>query len=391
MKRTFAIVFVSALLLAGCGSSKKQLENGNYDAAISKAVTEIRKNPKSSKDIETLERAMNVAVDQDNERIRYLKMEGRANAWDEIYLVYKKMSDRQSMVRTVTPIVYEGRTIEWPYVDYMQEMVEAKKKAADFYYAHGQELMKNGTKDSYRQAYSEFVRATEYAGDGYEGIDQLLQEARYLGISRVYVTVKNFSSVNFPDEFESELLALNLPRLNSEWVEYYTTIPQSDTQFDYLVNVNVRTVGVSPDRQFQRDTLVKRTVEDGFDYVKDERGNVMKDSLGNDIKVKKFKELQCALIRTFQVKECIIEGDVEMLSLYPEKTIKKEPIGATSNFDHVSARAIGDENALSDDQKRMLKSEVVEFPTDLDMVIMCTENLKTAIRGFMETNKRYIN
>ena len=334
---------------------------------------------------------MDIALEQDNERIRFLKVEGRANAWDEIYLIYKKMSDRQSMVRTVTPIEYEGRTIQWPYVDYMQGMVEAKKKAADFYYAHGRELMENGTKDSYRQAYNEFVRATEYVGDGYEGIDQMMQEARYLGISRVYVTVKNYSSVNFPEDFVQELLALDLPRLNSEWVEYYTTIPQNDTQFDYLVNVNMRTVGVSPDRQFQRDTLVKRTVEDGFDYVKDERGNVMKDSLGNDIKVKKYKELQCALIRTFQIKECIMEGDVEMLSLYPEKTIKKEPIGATSNFEHVSARAIGDENALSDDQKRMLKSEVIEFPTDLDMVIMCTENLKTAIRGFMETNKRYIN
>jgi hypothetical protein len=391
MKRTFAIVFVSALLLAGCGSAKKQLESGNYDAAINKAVTELRKNPRSSKDIETLERAMDIALEQDNERIRFLKVEGRANAWDEIYLIYKKMSDRQSMVRTVTPIEYEGRTIQWPYVDYMQEMVEAKKKAADFYYAHGRELMENGTKDSYRQAYNEFVRATEYVGDGYEGIDQMMQEARYLGISRVYVTVKNYSSVNFPEDFVQELLALDLPRLNSEWVEYYTTIPQNDTQFDYLVNVNMRTVGVSPDRQFQRDTLVKRTVEDGFEYVKDERGNVMKDSLGNDIKVKKYKELQCALIRTFQIKECIMEGDVEMLSLYPEKTIKKEPIGATSNFEHVSARAIGDENALSDDQKRMLKSEVIEFPTDLDMVIMCTENLKTAIRGFMETNKRYIN
>jgi hypothetical protein len=391
MKRTFAIVFVSALLLAGCGSAKKQLESGNYDAAINKAVTELRKNPRSSKDIETLERAMDIALEQDNERIRFLKVEGRANAWDDIYLIYKKMSDRQSMVRTVTPIEYEGRTIQWPYVDYMQEMVEAKKKAADFYYAHGRELMENGTKDSYRQAYNEFVRATEYVGDGYEGIDQMMQEARYLGISRVYVTVKNYSSVNFPEDFVQDLLALDLPRLNSEWVEYYTTIPQNDTQFDYLVNVNMRTVGVSPDRQFQRDTLVKRTVEDGFDYVKDERGNVMKDSLGNDIKVKKYKELQCALIRTFQIKECIMEGDVEMLSLYPEKTIKKEPIGATSNFEHVSARAIGDENALTDDQKRMLKSEVIEFPTDLDMVLMCTENLKAAIRGFMEMNKRYIN
>jgi len=118
---------------------------------------------------------------------------------------------------------------------------------------------------------------------------------------------------------------------------------------------------------------------------------VMKDSLGNDIKVKKFKELQCALIQTVQAKECVIQGDVEMLSFYPERTIKKEPIGARSNFEHISARAIGDVNALSEEQKKMLQSQPVQFPMDIDMVIMCTENLKSAIRGFMQANRRYIN
>jgi hypothetical protein len=390
MKRTFGILFIAALLVSGCGSSKKQLEVGNYDAAISKAVTELRKNPNDEKEIAILERAMNIALEQDNERIRLLKIEGRTNAWDEIYLIYKKMSDRQSAVRTVTPIRYEGRTIEWPYVDYMQEMVIAKKKAADFYYAHGQELMKNGTKDSYRQAFAEFVRAREYVGD-YPNIDQMMQESKYLGISRAYVTVKNYSATKFPDEFEKELLALDLPRLNNEWVEYHTTMPGDDTQIDYLVSINLRTVAVSPDKQFQRDTLIKATVEDGFDYVKDARGNVLKDSLGNDVKVKKYSNLQCALIRTFQVKECIIQGDVEMKALYPERTIKKEPIGATSNFEHISARAIGDVNALSVEQKKMLQSSIVEFPMDFEMIIMCTENLKNAIRGFMEANRRYIN
>jgi len=187
------------------------------------------------------------------------------------------------------------------------------------------------------------------------------------------------------------MIALDLPRLNSEWVDYYISLPDKDTQIDYLVNINLRIVGVSPDKQFQRDSLVKTTVEDGFDYVKDARGNVLKDSLGNDVKVKKYKDLQCALIQTFQVKECVIEGDVEILALYPEKAIKKEPIGATSDFKHVSARAIGDVNALSAEQKKLLQSQIIAFPTDLDMVIMCTENLKQAIRGFMETNRRYIN
>ena len=390
MKRTIGILFVAAMLMSGCGSSKKQLEIGNYDAAISKAVAELRKKPDSEKDIETLERAMNIALEQDNERIRFLKMEGRANAWDEIYMIYQKMNDRQSAVRTVTPIRYQGRSIEWPYVDYMQEMVDAKKKAADFYYEHGQELMKNNTKESYRQAYAEFARARDYMGD-YPNIDQMMQESHYLGISRAWVTVKNYSAIQFPEEFEKELLALDLPRLNKEWVEYHTTMPGNDTQIDYQININLRMIAVTPDRQYQRDTLVKATVEDGFEYVKDARGNVMKDSLGNDIKVKKFKELQCALIQTVQAKECVIQGDVEMLSFYPERTIKKEPIGARSDFEHISARAIGDVNALSEEQKKMLQSQPVQFPMDIDMVIMCTENLKSAIRGFMQANRRYIN
>lgn len=389
MKKTVTILFVASLLIAGCGSSKKYVESGNYDAAINKAVAELRKNPKSEKDIVSLERAMNIALDQDNERIRFLKIEGKSASWDEIYLIYKKMSDRQSLVRTVTPLKYSGRSIEWPYVDYMQEMVIAKKNAADFYFAHGKELMKNSTKDSYRQAYYEFIRAKDYVGD-YEGIDQMILESKSLGISRVYVTLKNYSATKFPEEFEKDLLALDLPRLNSEWVEYHTDLLSEDTQYDYLVNINMRSVAVSPDKQFQRDSLVKTTIEDGFEYVKDVRGNVMKDSLGNDLKTKKYTNLQCALIQTYQVKECVIAGDVEIKSLSPEKVIKKEPIGSTSNFEHVSARAIGDVRALSAEQKEMLKSTVIEFPTDLDMVIMCSENLKKAIRGFMETNKRYI-
>ncbi|MCB0799963.1 MAG: hypothetical protein KDB91_05630, partial [Bacteroidales bacterium] len=107
MKRTLGILFVAAIIMSGCGSSKKQLEIGNYDAAINKAVAELRKKPDNEKEIEILERAMNIALEQDNERVRFLKIEGRANAWDEIYLIYKKMSDRQSAVRTVTPIRYQ--------------------------------------------------------------------------------------------------------------------------------------------------------------------------------------------------------------------------------------------------------------------------------------------
>jgi hypothetical protein len=389
MKRIVPFISIMIILLSGCGSSKKQLEKGNYDAAIDKAVKQLRKDPKDEKQIAILTQSYKVANDQDNERIRFLKMENRPGNWDEIYLTYNALNSRQSLVRTVTPLMPAGQASEFAYVDYMPEMVSAKRKAADFYYGHGSELMKNGTKESYRQAYAEFVRAKDYVGD-YEGIDNKIQEARYQGMSRVFVSVQNTSIIKFPREFEQDLLALDLPSLNSDWVEYHTQNLNNNTEYDYFVNVNVKNVAVSPDQTVPKDQVIKRDVEDGFSYVLDKKGNVMKDSLGNDLKQKKYKTLQCAIVETVQTKACRIDGDVEVIQMQPNKVLKKDPIGAQSTFENISSRALGDIGALNEEQLARTKSSIVPFPSDIEMVIRCSESLKQAIRGAIQNNRRFI-
>ena len=389
MKRFVSGIFIMLILLSGCGSSKKQLEKGNYESAIDMAVRQLRKDPRDAKQIEILDRSYKIVNDQDNERIRFLKLEGKPANWDELYLINKRMSDRQAMVRTVTPLTLNGKTIEYPYVDYMPEMIAAKRKSADFYYAHGNELMKSKMKDSYRQAFYEFVRAKEYVGD-YEDIDNKIEDAKYLGMSRVLITLQNRSILKFPQDFEEDLLAVDLPRINSEWVEYHTQDINAETKYDYYVNVVVKNVVVSPDQNMQRDTVVKKEVEDGFSYQLDKKGNVLKDSLGNDLKTKKYKTLQCALIETIQSKTCRIDGDVEVVSLNPDKVVKKDPLGAQSNFEYVSARALGDVQALSPAQLEKTKSKAVPFPSDMEMVLRCSDALKQAINGAIQTNRRFI-
>lgn len=389
MRKVIFYSVIISVFFASCSSPKKQMESGNYDAAITKAVEKIRKDREDIKNIDILDQSYRIALEQDNERIRLLKIEGKPQNWDEIYLIYKKMHDRQSMVRTVLPLKSGSRTIDYPYIDYMEEMITAKNNAADYYYANGQELLKNGTKESYRQAYAEFARAKEYVGD-YEGIDQLIEESRYMGMSRVLVQVDNRSHINFPEEFESDLLALNLPRLDNSWVEYHTRQMDEDIHFDYIVSVIIKAIMVSPDNTFQKDTLIKREIEDGFQYVLDGNGNVMKDSLGNDIKMKKYKNVQCALIESIQTKECVIDGQVEIVTVNPAKVLKSDPLSANSYFEHVSARAIGDTEALMPAEMEKIQSEPFPFPSDLEMVIRCSEALKMGIRNAMERNRRFI-
>jgi len=389
MKVKLLAIFALSIILSGCGSSKKQLERGNYDAAISEAVRQLRKDADDSKQIATLERSYTIANEQDLERIRFLKIEGRPQNYDEIYLTYKRLADRQSLVRTVLPLKDGGRTIEFPYVDYMQEMIAAKKKSADFYYNHGMELMKTGLKDSYRQAFAEFVRAKEYVGD-YEGIDNKIQESKYMGMSRVFVSLQNSTMIKFPPEFEEDLLSVDLQALNSEWVEFHTINLDKNTKYDYFINVNVRNILISPDQTSQLDSVIKRDVEDGYSYQLDKKGNVMKDTLGNDIKMKKYKTLQCALISTLQTKSCRIEGDIETIQVNPDKVLKKDPIGAQSTFENISARALGDLGALNASQLARTKTQIVPFPSDTEMVLRCSESLKQAIRGSIQTNRRLI-
>jgi len=389
MKKILPCVFILISLLSGCGSSKKQLEKGNYDAAIQKAVKQLRKDPKDADQIDILNQAYKVANDQDNERVRMLKMEAKPNSWDEIYLVYKALNDRQSLVRTVTPLNLNGRTVDFPYIDYMPDLVNAKRKAADFYNTHADDLMKTGIKESFRQAYMEYLRAKEYVGD-YEGIDNKIQDAKLRGMSRVFVSVQNSSMLKFPREFEDDLMALDFPRLNSQWVEYYTQNLNDNTQYDYYVNVNIKNVWVSPDQSRQRDTVIKKRIQDGFTYVLDKKGNVMQDSLGNDIKKPKYKNLQCALVETAQSKTCHIDGDVDVIQMNPNKEMKKDPIRAESNFENISSRAVGDIQALNANQLERTKTSIVPFPTDFEMVLRCSEPLKRAVRETIQNDRRFI-
>jgi hypothetical protein len=389
MKRILPFIIILTVIMSGCGSSKKQLEKGNYDSAIEKSVKQLRKDRTDKKQIDILESAYKIANEQDNERVRFLKMEGKPNNWDEIYLVYKRLSDRQSLVRTVTPLNTGGRSVEFPYVDYLQDMITAKRKAADFYYAHGIELMKSNIKESFRQAYNEFVRAKDYIGD-YEGINDRILESKYKGMSRVFVSIQNKSILKFPKEFEDDLLALDLPKLNTNWVEYYTQNLNNNIEYDYFVNVIIKNVAVSPDQTMQIDSVFKKEIEDGFIYVLDKKGNVMKDTLGNDIKQKKYKTVQCALAETVQRKSCRIDGDIEVIQMNPNKVLKKDPIGAQSNFENISSRALGDMQALTPQQLNRTRSKVVPFPSDIEMVIRCSESLKQAIRGAMQNNRRFI-
>lgn len=388
--RKIVTLFIAALLLNGCGSTTKNLQQGNYDAVIDKNVKKLIKKPDASHAAE-MDRAYNLANERDLERIKYLKAENNPDNYDEIFSRYNMLKERQRKVRTVTPMTVDGKTYSYQYVDYDAELIASKRKAADYFYNNGKGLLDNALqKEDFREAYYQLAKASEYSGGQFENIDALIYEARMKGISRVIVEVSNQSPLQLPQQVEEDLTSFDTRGLDNEWVEYHFKHVDESINYDYAVMVKLVSILVSPDDTQDTDEIYTKKISDGFEYVLDANGNVMKDTAGNDIKLQKFKDITCTLVETRQFKTVEIKGEVEILSLEPQRLIQQEPFGAANQFEHFSARSIGDEGALTEEALLMTQQEKLPFPTDVDMVLMCTETIKPAIRNAIYANRQYI-
>lgn len=389
MQKIFTFL-MAALLLSSCGSSTKKLQQGNYDAVIDMSVKKLIRKP-DAKDAAEMDRAYKMANERDFERIKFLKMENNPDNYDEIFSRYNMLKERQRKVRTVTPLTVEGKTYDYEYVDYDAEMVSAKRKAADFFYNNGRGLLENALqKDDYRNAYYQLMKASEYSGGQFEEIDELIYDARMKGISRVIVEVTNLAPLQLPQQVEEDLISFDTRGLGTDWVEYHFKHVDENASYDYMVIVKLLSINVSPDGIKDTDQVFNKKISDGYDYVLDANGNVMKDTAGNDIKLQKFKDITCTLIETQQFKSVEIRGEVEIYSMEPERLMQKEPFGASNQFEHISARAIGDLGALTEEALKKSQQEKIPFPTDVDMVMTCTETIKPAIRNAIYANRQYI-
>lgn len=387
--RKIIIFTAMAMLIAGCASSLKQLQRGHYDEAIKTAVKKLRVDPTIQEQIEVLDKAYLLANQQDHDRVKFLKKEGSPYNWDEIFERYSKLKDRQALVSTVLSLQLGDQIIDYAYIDYDSEIIQAKRNAADYFWNHANELMEKGDKESYRQAYYEFRKAKEYAGN-ISNINQLIEEAHWKGISRVLVSFENKTQINLPDQFKKDLMNFGVTDFNSEWIEFHSATPSNNTYFDYFTIINLKKIEVSPEQVQQKDRMESKEIEDGWEYVLDDNGNVVKNSEGNDVKIPKIRTIVCTLIETHQYKAAKLEGDIELVQNEPRKVIRQVPIGAESIFEHISARAVGDVNALSDESKELLKNASVPFPRDLDLIIDGAEIFKKSIRDGLGDLRRLI-
>ena len=382
MLRNYIRLAILSLLLISCVSSSKKLQQGNYDDAISKSIKVLMKTPNNQEETDILKRAYSLANTADQDVIDRLKLSGQSDIWDEVLSRLTSLASRQERVERLPGQVISK--IDFMHVDYNKEIAQSKLKAADYFYAHGVELLKNNDRLSARQAYNEFTRAKGYYPN-YKDLDSKITETLNLGTNSVLFRFQNLSKVIVPQDFEADLLKITLQSLNRQWLNFYTQ-EDKNAFYDFTIYLNLKAIGLTPESL--RDVIYdeEKTVDDGFQYVLNAKGNVQRDTLGNDIKIKKYKTIKCHVKETQMEKRASVSGTIDFYDNRNGQLVRSQNISTESVFDHRFAQATGDLVAMSEKTRNLINIKPTPFPSDLQLIANTAEDLKRIAKDYVSQN-----
>ena len=383
------LLSVVLLLLIAC-NTKKQVEvavnSGNYDRAINTALDKLRKNKDKKRNYDyaiMLQDAYYKVVERDLENIAHLKKDNNPEMFRNIYELYLDLDARQEAIKPILPLNVNGKNIRFTFNDYSNDIIGSKTQLADYLYEKGLNLLESDDKQTIRQAYSE-LSYLERISPNYENTRDLLSEAHERGKDRILVSILNNTQQVIPQRLEAELLNFDTYGLNKFWSEYHANkVP--NLNYDYAMHLNLKQIDVSPERVNQREFLREKEIADGWEYEKDRNGNVVKDSLGNDIKYEKIIKVRGRLYETIQTKSAQVIADVVYIDAQSNQPVDTFTIDSGFVFEHIFARYKGDKRALNKADRQLINNRLLPFPSNEQMVFDTGEDLKLQLKSIINS------
>ncbi len=394
MKKLLLLCTILAIAFS-CSSVKKTekaLNTGNYDQAINIALNRLKTNKdKKGKQpyILMLEEAYAKVVERDINAVNYLEQEGNPANLERIYNTYLSMRDRQERIKPLIPLYLteQGRNANFLMDNYDQRILATKDKLSKYLYDTARSLLSSAQrKTDYRKVYENLIYLDKISPN-YKNTRALIEEAHLKGTDFVRVTMKNSTNVVIPKRLEADLLNFGTYGLDDLWTVYHSQA-QKTTTYDYAMEVTLREINISPEKVRERQLEREKLVKDGWEYLLDNDGNVVKDEEGNKVKVDKMVTVVCEYYEFTQFKATNVVGNVQYKNLRTKQLLEAFPIASEFVFEHVYANYNGDKRALEDDLVRYLGLQAVPFPTNEQMVYDSGEDLKNKIKGII-TNYRF--
>ena len=391
------VLFGFALILQfGCSGVKKiqeAINTGNYDQAIQTSIANLSNNKTKKSNqpyIVLLEEVFAKNTERELDRIAFYKQEGNPANLESIFTGYQGLKAIQEQIKPLVPLkVYEeGRNAVFNFKDYDQKIIQTKTKLSTYLYKNANHLLLNASnKAEYRKAFEDFKYLNEI-NPGYKDTRVKMEDALSKGTDYVTIALYNNSEKIIPEKLEAEMLNISTYGLDKLWTVYHSN-PLPNVRYDYKVDVSFENITISPEQVKEKEILKEKQIKDGYKYLINSNGTVVKDSLGNKIKVDKFKTVRCHYYQFTQFKSTQVSCMVRVTNNTTKQQINQYPLSSEFVFEHVYATYDGDKRALDKDLISLLRVGAIGFPSNEQMVYNTGEDLKNNLKAILQT--QYFN
>ena len=389
-KITLLLAFL--LVLSSCAKreTRNMLTSGDYDGAIINAVNGLQgnKNTKGKQDyVYMLEEAFAKAGERDLRNIATWFKDANPRNLEQIYDTYINLNKRQEMIRPLLPLklLKEGRDAKFPFSDYSDQIVSSKNALAKYLYDNSKALLATKDKMSFRRAYDDLVYLNQLSPN-FKDVSQLIETAKFKGTDFVNVYTKNETNMVIPVRLQDDLLDFSTYGLNDKWTVYHSNKVKG-IDYDYGMIVNFRQINISPEQVKEKEFQKEKQIKDGVKNLVDANGNVVKDSLGNPIKVDNLKTVSINIYEFAQFKACQVTAKVDYIDFKSNQLIDTFPLASEFTFNHIYSRYKGDKRACEQDYYPNFDRRAVPFPSNEQMVYDTGEDLKGKLKTIISRNK----
>ena len=383
----YNILFV--IFLSSCGNVKEiqnAIYSGQFDQAIDLSLEKIKKKKgKKSADpyVQLLKEAYDKAVQRDKTLIKKLSKDPNPDKWRQIYETYLLLDTRQDKIKPVLPLylVKQNKQVTFAMEDYTDKIINAKQHLVAHLYKKAKILLKSHNKADIRQAY-DILDELDRIDTGYKDVSQLMQQAHERGMTYALVKIVNETNKVIPKKLQDELLNFSSYGASNFWVDYHNK-KQGGRQYDYTIKLKFKQINLSPDQERDKEVIEEKEIQDGYTYQKDANGRIVKDSLGNPIKIPRMVKIRSKVHLYQQYKEAQVVAQAEVIDNRTGQRIDNFPLQSKYVFEHTFATYSGDKRAIRREYIDFLKERRIPFPTSEQMIYDAAQDIKMQFKDIL--------
>lgn len=352
--RHMTLLAFAALLVGGCSSSKRALRQGDYAKATLEAARHLRKHPGNKTSQEVLRQAYPLACENALRHIRQAADGGASDRYIVAAEAYMQLNElAEAIYESPKALEVAGRPTR-----YDRELREIRPKAAEQAFTLADRLMEHGSMRDARRAYVLFVKANRFV-EGYRNVAQRIEEA--LDAATLKVVVKRPAAdrpyIEPADHFYDRLLS-EITRRDLRFVRFYTADDARRaglTRPDQILELDFSSFNVNPMREGRNEEEVTR------DSVR--IGSALVDGQYRDV----YGTVRAQLIVYRREVRCTGTLRLRIIQNADGRVAESRDFPGRFVWGDEWATYKGDERALDDEQRELVRNEPAVPPSPQDL------------------------